>query len=231
MDRYALYFAPAADSALARFGAAIIGYDANSGADVPQLAPDGVAGAEIDWPACTAEPRKYGFHATLKAPFRLADGHSADALEAAVIAFAERAAPVTLDGLAVTTIGPFCALTPVGDASALNDLASRVVVAFEPFRAAMSAEDRERRLKSPLTPRQIRHLDAYGYPYVHEDFRFHMTLTGPLHADIRERVHAGLVAAHGDHVPAGPVAVDQIVMFRQRPGERFRIVFRAPFRG
>lgn len=227
MDRYALYFAPAADSPLARFGAAILGYDAASAADVPFLVPDGAD----DWAAATAEPRKYGFHATLKAPFRLAADRTPADLTAAVAAFAARAAPVVLDGLAVTTIGPFCALTPVGDPTALADLASRAVIAFEPFRAPMTPEDRERRLKSPLSPRQIRHLDAYGYPYVHEDFRFHMTLTGPLHADIRERVHAGLAAAYAARVVDGPVAVDQIVVFRQAPGERFRIVFRAPFTG
>lgn len=227
MDRYALYYAPAADSALARFGAAILGYDAATGAEVPHRVPEGAE----DWPAATTEPRKYGFHATLKAPFLLAEDVTRQDLEAAMAAFAAATRPVVLDGLAVTSIGPFCALTPVGDPQGVNDLASRAVVAFDRFRAPMTPSDRERRLKSPLTERQIRYLDDWGYPYVHEEFRFHMTLTGPLHIDIRDGVRAGLTAAYAEAVPAGPVAVDQIVLFRQAPGERFRIVARAAFTG
>jgi putative phosphonate metabolism protein len=227
MHRYALYYAPAADSLLARFGAAILGYDAATGADVPHRVPADVE----DWPAATAEPRKYGFHATLKAPFLLADGVTRQNLEEGMAAFAAATSPVVLDGLAVTSIGPFCALTPVGDPQGVNDLASRAVEAFDRFRAPVTPADRERRLKSPLTERQIRYLDDWGYPYVHEEFRFHMTLTGPLHADIRDGVRSGLTAAYAEAVPAGPVAVDQIVLFHQAPGERFRIVARAAFSG
>jgi putative phosphonate metabolism protein len=227
MDRYALYYAPAADTALARFGAAIIGYDADSGAEVPFLAPDSAE----DWAALTAEPRKYGFHATLKAPFALADGADRAAIEADMRAFAAANAPVALDGLAVTAIGPFCALTPVGDATALDALASRAVVAFDRHRAPLTEAERARRLKSPLTPRQIRHLDAWGYPYVHEDFRFHMTLTGPLHADIRDAVRERLATRFAVAVGEGPVVVDQIALFHQPPGGRFRIAARAPLSG
>jgi putative phosphonate metabolism protein len=226
--RYAVYFAPAAGSALHRFGAAVIGYDADTGRDLAQLAPAGVA----DWPAATAEPRRYGFHATLKAPFRLAAGLDAPDLVAAVAAFAAERAPVRLAGLAVAAIGPFCALTPLGDVTALQRLASDVVLAFEPFRAALTEADRARRLQSPLTPRQIGYLDTFGYPYVHEDFRFHMTLTGPLHVDLRDRVRDGLATLHAEAVPAGPVVVDQLAVFRQAtPAERFRIVFRAALGG
>ncbi|MEN3351695.1 MAG: hypothetical protein V7632_5330, partial [Bradyrhizobium sp.] len=67
--RYAIYHAPAPDSVLHRFGSTMLGYDAASGDDL--RFPDGVT---PDWRELTQDPRKYGFHATLKAPISLADG-------------------------------------------------------------------------------------------------------------------------------------------------------------
>ena len=68
--RYAIYYAPSVDDPLWRFGSQCIGYDALTGADseVPQTA----AIPRQDWLAWTQEPRRYGFHGTLKAPFHLA---------------------------------------------------------------------------------------------------------------------------------------------------------------
>ena len=77
--RYAVYYAPAADSALWRFGSATLGYDALTGEDLPFAVPPGCDLAL--WPAFTEEPRRYGFHATLKAPFELADGRFLDHLD------------------------------------------------------------------------------------------------------------------------------------------------------
>ena len=68
--RYAIYYVPAPDSDLDRFGAQLLGYDAFSGEDLPL--PDGILPAAPDWHDLTSDPRKYGFHATLKAPMSLA---------------------------------------------------------------------------------------------------------------------------------------------------------------
>src|ERR1700681_3275108 len=67
--RFAIYFVPAADTALYRFGAAVLGYDCYSGEAVARLRDVGVP--QPEWAALTAEPRTCGFHASLKAPFRL----------------------------------------------------------------------------------------------------------------------------------------------------------------
>ncbi|NJO54321.1 MAG: hypothetical protein HC829_05245, partial [Bacteroidales bacterium] len=76
--RYALYFAPLDDRPLWKFGSATIGWDAQLAAERPALPP---AQALVPgWAEATAEPRRYGFHATLKAPFALAEGTSAEAL-------------------------------------------------------------------------------------------------------------------------------------------------------
>lgn len=184
--RYALYYTPP-QGEFADFGASWLGWDAVRGAAVAQ--PD-LPGLDIA--ALTAEPRKYGFHATLKAPFRLAEGARAEDLAAAVAALAAQLRPVTLDGLALTRIGPFLALTPQGDDGPLNALAAQVVEALDPFRAPLTEAEMARRNPDRLTPRQRALLDAWGYPYVLDEFRFHMTLTGALDPATLDAVTAQL---------------------------------------
>jgi hypothetical protein len=155
----------------------------------------------------------------------LAQGVDEEALIAAMRRYSDTAPSAAIEGLSVASIGPFLALRPIGDSAALNALASDIVRHFEPFRAPLTAPDRERRLKSPLTERQTDYLDRFGYPYVHEEFRFHMTLSGPLHADDRDVMLEFLSAACKAEVETMPLAINRIVLFRQNdPSSRFRIV-------
>ena len=169
----------------------------------------------------TVSARRYGFHATLKAPMALAPGRDQAGLEAALADFAETVGPVELGRLAVTPIEGFLALTATPQPQALTAFAARVVEAFEPFRAPLEPADRARRLKAPLTTRQIELVDRYGYPYVLEEFRFHMTLTdrlphnllGPMIADARAWFAPALNQ---------PVALDRLVLFHEpTPGADF----------
>jgi putative phosphonate metabolism protein len=211
--RYALYYAPAVDSPLWRFGSATLGYDALTGADIPFAVPPGCDAAT--WPELTQEPRRYGFHATLKAPFELAAGRGEGQLRAFTHNYASSLDHVPLTGLSVTALGPFVALTPSQPSEALQRFAFALVQAFEPFRAPLSEADMARRLKSPLTPAHRAYLEAYGYPYVGDAFRFHMTLTGSLPQDQVAPARQALSEAYAASVPAGPVAIDRIALFRQ----------------
>lgn len=221
--RYALYYAPAAESPLWRFGSAVLGYDAIRGEDVPFAVPEG-CDAE-SWPELTQEPRRYGFHATLKAPFELAAGRSEAQLRAFTHNYAASLEPVALAGLGVNALGAFVALTPSVESNALQRFAFALVQAFEPFRAPLSEADIARRLKNPLTPAHRAYLEAYGYPYVGDAFRFHMTLTGSLPRDRVMAVKQVLAEAYARAVPAGPVAIDRIALFRQEMRDsRFRLL-------
>ncbi|MBY0362054.1 MAG: DUF1045 domain-containing protein [Phreatobacter sp.] len=224
--RYALYAAPAPETPLWRFGSSVIGYDAAAAVDRPF--PDGAPFDVPDWPAMTEDPRRYGFHGTLKAPFALADGASeADLIEAAML-FAERRQAFTVPQLKVALLGAFVALVPDGEAEALDALAADCVRDFDAFRAPLTEADRARRLRSPLSDRQIAQLEAWGYPYVFADFRFHMTLTGRLEDARRGPVAAALVEHY--RIIAAPLAVDALCLFRQRDrSERFSILARFPF--
>jgi hypothetical protein len=126
----------------------------------------------------------------------------------------------------VDSISGFIAVIPAEPSAELELLAAEATKAFDPFRAPLSPEDRARRNPDRLTPRQRDYLDRWGYPYVFEEFRFHMTLTGRLPAERREPVVAMLrerFAATG----AGPLTVDSISLCRQEsPNSRFRVIGR-----
>jgi putative phosphonate metabolism protein len=227
--RYAVYFAPDPASALWRFGCSVVGRDA---ADGPGAAAGGLRAALEarwpDWAASTAEPRKYGFHATLMAPFRLRAGLGEADLIAGAARFCAGRGGCAAAGLAVAPLADFVALVPVGDTAELQALAADVVTAFDACRAPLDDAGRARRLASPLTPRQRGYLETYGYPYVHEEFRFHMTLCGPLPPGRTHAVATELAAQFAARVPAGPVRIDRLAVFKQdTPAAPFRIVARS----
>ncbi len=209
--RYAIYYVPAADSALYRFGAATLGYDAYRGNDVPYL--DGVDAAV--WPAQTREPRVYGFHATMKPPMRLKDGVTEHDLAAAFWAFAKEHVPVGVGKLVVRELGSFIALVPAEPCTPLNRLADSCVRAFDGLRAPMTEQELAKRLTPGLSDRHIEHLYRWGYPYVFEDFRFHMTLTGSLPVQKRTSAFKFLCNKFEQIPEAATLTVDRLVLSRQ----------------
>src|SRR5690349_2783277 len=148
--RYAIYYAPARNSVLDRFGSTLLGYDAHAAADLPF--PDGIAAA--DWRELTEDPRKYGFHATLKAPMALAPGTSEDELVATCEAIAAKPRALAAIKPVVASIEGFIAIVPATPTAALQDFAADCVRAFDSFRAPLTEADRARRNPSRLTPRQ-----------------------------------------------------------------------------
>eukprot|EP01037_Dinobryon_pediforme_P014087 gene14087-14206_t len=226
MTRYAIYFAPDRHSPLWQLGCAAIGYDAATAQDV--AFPDHPLFRNAVARHITEEPRKYGFHATLKAPFVLKDGYSEGDLLSAASAFAKAETAFEFPPLIVSALGSFIALTPAQASAPLQSLAADAVRYFDPLRAPMPAEDRQRRLTSALSARQIQYLDEFGYPYVFEDFRFHMTLTGPLEPSART---AWLEVLHEIFDPLEqPLVCDAIAVFKQNgPAERFTLVERFIF--
>lgn len=221
--RFAVYHLPP-PGPLAAFGAAWLGWDVARGiaAAPPEDMPD-------DAGTLTAAPRKYGFHATLKAPFRLDGGAAPADLRAAMRALASDLPPVRLDGLSVRRLGAFIALTPDGPVDALNALAGRIVTDLDRFRAPAGAAELARRRASGLTPAQDDLLLRWGYPYVLDEFRFHMTLTGPV-AIGGDEVLRDLKARLAPILPR-PYAVDEIALCGEGPDGRFRLIERYALTG
>ncbi|MEM9029320.1 MAG: DUF1045 domain-containing protein [Pseudomonadota bacterium] len=226
MLRYAIYFVPNPTSPLWAFGSSVLGYDSAAGLEVPFPAHPMFQTAEAR--ALSEAPRKYGFHGTLKAPFELADAGDEAALCAAVEAFARDRRPVRVKDMSVVLLGSFVALVPKPQERDLEQLAGDCVTEFDRFRAPLSQADRERRLKSKLSPDQIANLDRWGYPYVFDAFRFHMSLTGPLPAHARDRVHDVMSALF--EPLAGPIDIDAIAVCAQQTRDsRFVVLNRFRF--
>lgn len=224
-SRYAIYFTAPPASDLAQFGASWLGWDSASGQTCTHPDIPGVDVATI-----TATPRKYGFHGTLKPPFRLAAGTDQARLEAAFHDFCSRNAPVQLEGLKLSRLGAFMALTPVGDAAVLAELAAKIVISFDDFRAPLTQAELARRRKSRLNPAQEAHLAKWGYPYVMDQFRYHMTLTGRISSEIADLVARGLEPM-GDVLNPRPYDIDALTLLGEDENGMFHQLHRARLAG
>jgi putative phosphonate metabolism protein len=221
--RYAIYYVPEPGSDFDRFGTELLGYDATTGEDL--AFPDGILQLAPDWRELTHDPRKYGFHATLKAPHSLAPGKTEAELLAACEAFANTPQPIPVINPIVDSISGFIAVVPAEPPDELKRLAADCVREFDSFRAPLTSEDRARRNPSMLTARQREHLDRWGYPYVMQDFRFHMTLTGRLGDAKREAIRT-ILQERFALLEITTLSIDRIALFRQDVADsRFRIVW------
>jgi hypothetical protein len=205
--RCAIYFIPPPDDPLTVAAARWLRRDAYSGAKT--VCPiDGLTDA--DHAFLTALPRRYGFHATLKAPFRLAEGKSLHDLERQLDTFSERVAPLAFN-IRIALVESFFAIVPEAKDPDLDMLAARVVTEFDAFRSQLTEIDLARRDVSRLTGRQLANLMNWGHPGVFDQFRFHMTLTGPI--DHLERDHVATVLDHHfGGLGTGSLEIGQLVL-------------------
>lgn len=220
--RVAVYYAPRDDDILSLLAADWLGRDPVTNADRPQ--PD-----LPDIHAITADPRGYGFHATLKPPMRLTG--SWEALLHAARALADRLAAFELPPLAVSDVHGFLALRETRPSPALRALADACVADLDAFRAPPTEAELARRRQSRLTAAQEAMLLRWGYPYVFDTWFFHMTLTRRVTA-AEKAIY--LPAAERHFAPALPIPrrVADICLFTQAgPGAPFVIAERLKLRG
>lgn len=216
MKRYAIYYAPP-PGPLADFGAAWLGWDPVQAVPVPH--PDiGLPVGDL-----TATPRKYGLHATLKAPFQTDAPFKV--LDQAAAALARDLQPVTLDGLVLADLAGFLALRPLGDLAALQDLAARIVTGLDHLRAPLTPDEIARRNPDALPPCQREMLEKWGYPHVLAGFRFHITLTGSLPGPVLRQVKQALRPLLAQVLPV-PFQIRDICLFGERQDGRFQLMRR-----
>lgn len=221
--RYALYFAPAAGSAWDRFGAAWLGRSAYTGESLEQPEIPGVDAGRFR--ALTDAPRRYGFHATLKAPFRLAAGRTLDELLQELPMSFGQMPSFRMPAMKVAVLDRFLALVPDGDETQINRVADECVTRFDRYRQPADAGEIARRRSAELTPREDEYLLRWGYPYVLDAFRFHMSLTGPLGSDAEA---AALKRAAASLMPGEILRFDAVTLFREpSPGAELRVAGRA----
>lgn len=213
--RAAIYFTPPRDHPLTRAAAIWLGRDAYGEAATnwpgfSEIAPDA-------WASLTSAPRRYGFHATMKAPFSLARGRSLADLDAALQAYGTETPPVELPPLKLARLGAFFALVPDAPCPDLQMLAGDVVRNFDDFRAAPTEVELTRRLKGDLSETQTANIRRWGYPHVFDEFRFHMTLTGPVAESEQDAIEA-LLRWHFAAFLGKPLPLDCLALFLEPQG-------------
>lgn len=221
--RYAVYYTPR-EGAFAFLANQWLGRDPATGNDLPQPVLAGIG----DPHGITAEPRRYGFHGTIRAPFRLAEGATEAAARDCVASLAARLSPVVCQGLQAEVLHGFVALTPLGCEAALLGLGAAVVEATNPLRAALTEAEIARRRPDQLSPRQRELLHRWGYPHVMEEFRFHLTLTDRL--DDPEPVRAALEGFFAPVLPR-PFVIEDLCLFGEGQSGRFQLLHRYALTG
>ena len=223
--RYAIYFAPPAGADWTNFATSWLGWDMEAGQTCAHPVIDGV-----DVAAVTDVPRKYGLHATMKPPFRLRDGQTLDALSDGCAQLAAVQPPVTLDGLEIARLGRFLALRPLGDETGLNALAAACVRDLDSFRAPAPQAELDRRRANGLSVEQDANLVQWGYPYVMEAFRFHITLTGKLDKPALATVQGALHAQLTPLLPT-PFQINDLALMGEAEDGRFHLIHRYALSG
>ena len=227
-SRYGIYFCPGADTPLFGLGSRWLGRNALTGELLDPGLPDHIR--HDQWTRATDSPRRYGFHATLKPPFRLAGSVTVEDLRAALRVFAEKHHSFHAPPLAVSTIGRFLALTLTAPSREFADLAGASVSEFDCFRAPASEEETAQRLRGAVSPRERENVLEWGYPYVFDTWLFHMSLTSSL--------HNGSISLFEPHLRklfasacGQPLPVDSVCIFHEpHPGALFHLIDRVSLR-
>ena len=223
--RYALYYAPRAEEALAVAASRWLGRNADTGEARDIVPMSDVSHERLC--AIVADPRLYGFHGTLKPPITLVEGATERDFLDAVGSLAATERQIDVAALELAELQDFLALVPSGRCAALQDFSDRCVVEFDEFRRPADEAELARRRAAGLTQRQEDLLLRWGYPYVLEQGRFHLTLTGRVQ-DPRERgVIQGELRRRFMAFIDRPLAVRDLCVFRQpAPGRPFTVLAR-----
>lgn len=207
--RYAIFFCPAPASALAALGRDWLS---------SELAAQGIPGIGLSrWNALLADVRRYGWHATLRSPFTLSPDVDEADLRRTLAVVAQSHAPINL-ALRCARLAGFPALRPAGDCKAINALAAACVDAIEPLRLPLAEHDFQRRAAG-LDAIETHYLGRYGYPYVFERYRFHMTLSAPASVE-EERALQRWLSLRASMLPAARIDALSLCVERS-PGAAF----------
>lgn len=191
-ERYAIYWLPRPSAPLSVFASDWLGGDPETG---EPRSPRALYGLDADVvERATASPRRYGCHATIKAPFRLREGTSEAELTAALGRFCSRRRRARSGRLRLQRLWRYLALTTADAPAEVDWLADECVTHFDSFRASLSEADIARRPRD-LLPEAQRNLEQFGYPDIFNRFLFHVTLAGPLEASELASVEAALAPA------------------------------------
>ena len=207
--RLGIYFVPDPGTALYQMASSWLGYDIRDGREL--IYDKTLLGINPQHRELVAPARRYGFHATLKAPFRLRDGEKVENIAEALHEFSGRFRKFTLPSLKLQTFSSFSCLVPERTKSEINEIADQLVRDFDKFRSPPTQEELDKRMAKKITTRQLYLLRQWGYPYVLDCYRFHMTLTGTLPSDpVKKNLIQELLERYFEPIIEEPVCFNTI---------------------
>ncbi len=222
--RYAIFAVPPRDSALWHFGCAWLGRDPEGGPTPPLP-----AGLTIPEKPVIEAPMRYGFHGTLKPPFKMHEETAPSALFDAVERLAEDLPTIRFERMIVRMIGRFLAIVPDPTPPALKDLAARLVIELDHFRMPPTQTELSRRRAAGLSERQETLLSKWGYPYVLDEFKFHMTLTGRMAEERLAELQSTLTEKALAAGALSPITFREVAIYAEAaPDSTFRLIRRVP---
>ncbi len=225
-SRFAIYYAPEPGTTLHHIGTTWLGRDLSGDDPVTPDLPAEISPEE--WLEATASARRYGFHATLKPPFHLAEGSQLVNLRSALRDFTACQPALHCAPLIVRQLGSFLALTTSQPCPDLHQLAADCVRHFEPFRLRLTEAETMQRRHSSMTTAELKNLAQWGYPYVLDTWQFHMTLTSSLAPEPRQLFYAHLEDRFSQ-TDTRPLSISSLCLLEEsQPGANFKIVERFP---
>ena len=217
MRRFAIYFTPSAGSALASQASLWLGRSNRSTKITTTPQVSGISEKRMG--ELLKAPRHYGFHGTLKPPFRVHHNVSAELIGNRIAAFASSRHAFTLPALKLDLMDGFFCLRPGEDCEALSQLAAETVQFFDDLRLPPDKDELHKRRAPGLTAEQETMLLAWGYPYVMSEFRFHLTLTGRTRdAKEQELLHNALSNFFHEQLLSA-MTFDSLSLFIESDGE------------
>lgn len=230
-SRYAIYAVPDPDSALFTAASRWLGWNCVTNAETRHPVPDELKNpAGVDISSVTDTPRKYGFHGTIKPPMRLAAGCDIAAFASKARQIAAELPNIVIPQMKLARIGSFLALVPAAPCASLEAAAARFVTELDPCRAPLNEAELARRRQNNLSARQDALLAAWGYPYVLDEFRFHMTLSGSLDTATLAACEDMLTDWILPVLPQ-PFTLERMALVGEGPDGRFRLIDWLTFRG
>ena len=216
--RYALYYTPPPDHPLRHQLEKWLGRDPVTNQPVRQPEFPSIPSSFLK--ELTRTPRRYGPHATLKAPFRLGPGKTERMLKDAIQEFCRHYEPFILPPLIVSGIDNFFCLTMDQYSHTLNSFAAACVRSFDHFRAPATSLEMAKQRAMILSEKEKNYLRQWGYPYVLDTYRFHITLTQRITDPTdREQIKMALDRFFSPALEE-PLPVDGVALFVEPgPGE------------
>ena len=224
--RYAIYYVPSENSELDLFGKCWLGWDPYKGVETTKSDLSKLPSFK-KFSSLVLTPKQYGFHGTIKAPFRLKNEYTYNDLENKVREISKQIHSFYFDQLIIKKLGNFIGLIPTNNLK-INAVSNKFVEELDYLRDELSESEIKKRKPHKLTSNQKQMLFKWGYPYVFNEFKFHLTLTSKLNVVEIDEVFRSLQNIL-KQVNLNKISFNNICIFGQKNDEKFYFVKRFNF--